>query len=91
MREGFSKDLRRTCWPYSEQLFTPCVNKNIYTAEFGNYLYQTVGGITVMYHFRKTYLMPVIICKNDKHLVTLYNVRFSNMTGILSHLRYIFY
>ncbi len=41
--------------------------------------------------FRKNALMPVIICNNDKHLVTLYNVIFSNMTGILSHLSYIFY
>ncbi len=32
------------------------------------------GGITVLCHFRKNDLMPVIICKNDKHLVTLYNV-----------------
>ncbi len=29
--------------------------------------------------------MPVIICKNDKHLVTLYNVIFSYMTDILTH------
>ncbi len=35
--------------------------------------------------------MSVIICKDDKHLVTLYNVILSNMTGILSHLSYIFY
>ncbi len=35
--------------------------------------------------------MPVIICKNDKHLVTLYNIIISNMTGILPHLSYIFY
>ncbi len=34
---------------------------------------------------------PVIICKNNKHLVTLYNVIFSNMIGTLSHLNYIFY
>ncbi len=33
--------------------------------------------------------MPVIIYKNDKHHVTLYNVIFSNMTGILSYLSYI--
>ncbi len=31
----------------------------------------TVSGITVFCHFRIHYLMPVIICKNDKHLVTL--------------------
>ncbi len=30
--------------------------------------------------------MLVIICKYDKHLVTLYNVIFSNITGMLSHL-----
>ncbi len=35
--------------------------------------------------------MPVIICKNDKHLVTFYHVIFSNMTGILSYLSYSFY
>ncbi len=35
--------------------------------------------------------MLVIICKNYKHLVTLYNVIFSNITGILSHLINIFY
>ncbi len=36
--------------------------------------------------------MPVILCKNDKHLVTFYNVKlFSNMTGILLHLSDIFY
>ncbi len=41
-----------------------------------------VGEITVLCHFRKNDLMPdIIICKNDKHLVTLYNVIFSNMTG----------
>ncbi len=51
----------------------------------------TVRGITVLFHFHKNDLMLVIICKNDKHLVTLYNVIFSNMTGILSHLSYIFY
>ncbi len=32
--------------------------------------------------------MPYIICKNDKHLETFYNVIFSNMSGILSHLSY---
>ncbi len=50
-----------------------------------------VRGITVLCHFRKNYIMLVIICKNDKHLVTLYNVIFSNMSDILSHLSYIFY
>ncbi len=50
-----------------------------------------VREITVVCHFRKNDLMlviickndlmPVIICKNDKHLVTLYNVIFSHMTG----------
>ncbi len=35
--------------------------------------------------------MPVIICKNDKHLVILYNVIFSDMTDILSYLSYFFY
>ncbi len=39
----------------------------------------------------KNDLMPVAIYKNDNHLLTLYNVIFSNMKGILSHLRYIFY
>ncbi len=34
------------------------------------------GGITVLCHFRKIDLIPVIICKNDKHLVTLCNVIF---------------
>ncbi len=43
-----------------------------------------------MCHFRKNDLMSVIIYKNDKYLVTLYNVIFSYMTGILSHLSYIF-
>ncbi len=51
----------------------------------------SVEGITVLCHFHKNDLMPVIIGKNDKHLVTLYNVIFSNMIGILSHLSYIFY
>ncbi len=51
----------------------------------------SVRGITVLCHFRKYDLMPVIICKNDKHLVTLYNVIFSYMTGILSQMSYIFY
>ncbi len=37
----------------------------------------TVMGITVLCHFHKNGLMPVIICKNDKHFVTLYNVIFS--------------
>ncbi len=36
--------------------------------------------------------MPVnVLCKIDKHLVTLHNVIFSNITGILSHMSYIFY
>ncbi len=35
--------------------------------------------------------MPVILYKTDKHLVTLYNEIFSNITGILSLLSYIFY
>ncbi len=47
--------------------------------------------VLVLCHFCKKYLMLVIICKNDKHHVTLYNVIFSNRTGILSHLSYIFY
>ncbi len=34
----------------------------------------SVGGITVLCHFRKYDLMPIIICKNDKHHVTLYNI-----------------
>ncbi len=51
----------------------------------------TVGGISILCHFEKHYLMPVIICKNNKYLVTFYNEIFSNMTGILSHLSYIFY
>ncbi len=50
-----------------------------------------IRGITVLCHFRKHDLMPVIICKNYKHLVTLYYVICSNMTRILSHLRYVFY
>ncbi len=54
-------------------------------------LHYTVRGITILCYVRKTDLMPVIICKNDKHLVTHYNVIFSNMTGILSHFSYIFY
>ncbi len=48
------------------------------------------GWITVLGHFHKNDLMPVIICKHDKHLITLYNAIFSNMTGIMSHLSYIF-
>ncbi len=34
-----------------------------------------VREITVLRHFHKNDLMPVI-CKNDKHLVALYNVIF---------------
>ncbi len=41
--------------------------------------------MTVLCNFRKNYIIPVIICINTKHLVTLYNVIFSNITGILSH------
>ncbi len=41
--------------------------------------------------FHKNDRMPVIICKNDKHLVTDYNVIFSNMTSTLSQLSYFFY
>ncbi len=48
-------------------------------------------GITVLFHFRKDDLMIVIICKNDKYLLKLYSVIFSKMTGILSHLSYIFH
>ncbi len=51
----------------------------------------SVEGITVFCHFRKNYLMPIIICKIDKLLGSHYNVIFSNMTDILSHLSYIFY
>ncbi len=51
----------------------------------------TVREITVLCHFHKNDLMPVIICKNNKHIVILYKVLFSDMTGILSHLSYIFY
>ncbi len=50
----------------------------------------SVGGRTVSCNYIND-LMPVIICKNAKHHVTLYNVIFSNMTDILSHLNYIFY
>ncbi len=50
------------------------------------------GGITVLCNFHKVSdLVHVITCKNYKHLLTLYNVIFSNMIGILSHLSYIFY
>ncbi len=56
-----------------------------------NGLALSVKGITVLHNFLKNDLMPAIICKNDKHLVTLYNVIFPNMTSILSHLSYIFY
>ncbi len=51
-------------------------------------VYVSVGGISVLC---TNDLMPLIICKNYKHIVTLYEVIFSNMTGILSHLSYIFY
>ncbi len=54
-------------------------------------LHLSFGGITVLCHFCKNELLPVIKCKNDKHLVTLYNVIFSNMTCILNNRRYIFY
>ncbi len=54
-------------------------------------LQTSVRGIIVLRHFRKNNPMPVITCKNDQHLGTLYNVIFSNITGILSHLSYIFY
>ncbi len=35
-------------------------------------------GITVLCHFvfKRPLVIPVIICKNDKHVVTLYNVIF---------------
>ncbi len=49
-------------------------------------LLSSIGGITV-----KIDLMPVIIYKNDTHLVTIYNVMFSNVTDILARLSYIFY
>ncbi len=51
----------------------------------------SIGGIIVLCHFHKNDLMPMFICKNDKNLVTLYNVIFANMTGILSYLSYNFY
>ncbi len=50
----------------------------------------SVCGITVLCHSRKNDLTHVILCKNDNP-VTFYNVIFSNMTCILSHLSYIFY
>ncbi len=43
------------------------------------------------FHEKCPTYVTVIICKNDKHLVTFYNVIFSNMTGVLSRLSYIFY
>ncbi len=51
----------------------------------------SVREIIVLCHFHKNNIMPVIICKHDKHLVILHNAIFSNMTGILSYLNYIFY
>ncbi len=56
-----------------------------------NHAQYSVGGITVLCHVRKNCPMPVTICENEMHLVTLYNVIFSNMTGIVSHLSYIVY
>ncbi len=29
--------------------------------------YYSISGITVLCHFRKNYLMPVLICKNDRY------------------------
>ncbi len=36
------------------------------------------GGIIEFFHYRKHDLMPLIICKNAKHFVTLYNVLILN-------------
>ncbi len=44
----------------------------------------SVARIAVLYQFHKNGLMPLTIYKNEKHLITLYNVIFSNMTGILT-------
>ncbi len=49
-----------------------------------------VGVITVLYHFHKKWPDACHYIINDKHLVRLYNTIFSYMTGILSHLSYIF-
>ncbi len=51
--------------------------------EFNDTFELAVVGIIVLCHFIKTDLMPVIISKNDQHLVTLYSVVFSNITGSL--------
>ncbi len=58
--------------------------------DYGELMKYSDSGITVLYHFRTIDLMRVIIYKNDKQFVTLYNVIFSNMKSI-SHLSYIFY
>ncbi len=56
-----------------------------------SYCYLTSPGNNSIVSFYENDQMPVIIYKNYKHLVTLYNVIFSNMTDILSHFSYIFY
>ncbi len=71
-------------WPKLTLCFTE--KNSPLTISTGCYFTKTVRGITVLCHFRKSNLMPVIICKNDKHLITIYTVIFSNITGILSHL-----
>ncbi len=55
------------------------------------YQQYSVRGITVLCHFLQNDQMPVITCKYDKRLVTHYNVIFSNIKGILSHLNDILY
>ncbi len=49
-----------------------------------------IGSTLVVGHLHKNDLMPVIICKNNKPLVTLYNVIFSNyITPALIELHWI--
>ncbi len=81
------------------EAFFLCICRQLYAIDHRGLQYEAiminltlhfaVAEITVLCHFRQNDLMPVIICKSDKHLVTLYNVIFRNMTGILSHLSYI--
>ncbi len=64
----------------------------ILTLPLLSHLLLPVEEITVFCHFLVDDLMSDIICKNDKHVVTLYNVILSNRTaGIMLHLSYIFY
>ncbi len=80
------------CWvkcPWRRKSYTSTIAKTIGFL-YGQWMRTRKSRLVKYCTFLYNDLLPVI-CKNDKHLVTLYNVIFSNMTSILSNLSYISY